>query len=128
MVEPVSVSPNVVSSTVFSLRKEEPHGTEDLGSAWSSSSAMLEPSGGSNCACVGDDAEQICLALSQRTSVPLLAQQTIFLEQRSLHLAFAPLKSVQVRNNGLKLSCACAHNWSVTSCSAAIRLGFVTYS
>lgn len=64
MVEPVSVSLDVTSSTVFSLRKEEPHGTEDLGSVWSSS-------GESNCAYVRDDTEQICLALFQSTSVPL---------------------------------------------------------
>lgn len=78
MVEPVSVSPAVTSSTVFSLRKEEPLGTEGLSSAWSSSSTMLKPSGKSNCACVGDDTEQICLALSPRTSVPLRAPADCF--------------------------------------------------
>lgn len=97
MVEPVSVTLDVTCSTVFSLRKEEPHGTEDLGSVWSSSSAMLEPSGESNCAYVRDDTEQICLALFQSTSVPLSTSR-LFLEQRSLFLAFAPLKPVRVRN------------------------------
>lgn len=46
MAEPVSASPSVVSSTVSSLRKEEARGTEDLGSVWSSSSTVLEPSSG----------------------------------------------------------------------------------
>lgn len=100
----------MLSSTVFSLRKEEPHGTEDLGSAWSSSSAMLEPSGDSNCACVRDDTEQICLALSQRTCVPLLAPADHFPGTAFSSPGICSSKTCPSQEYSLKPSYACELN------------------
>lgn len=109
MVEPVSVSPNVMPSTVLSLRKEEPCGTEDLGSAWSGSGTMLEPSGKSNCACVRSDAKQICLALSQCTSVPLLAPAACF-PGTAFSSGICSVKTYPSQEYGLKPSRACELN------------------
>jgi len=116
MVEPVSASAGVTSSTVFSLRKEESRSTEDLGSVGSSSSAMLEPSGESSCACVRDDAEQTCVVLSQCTSVPLSAPADHFPGPVFSSPGICSIKTCPGQEYNLKPSYACELNCSVTGC------------